>query len=216
MHDVNKISEIREDYREDGLLESDLFPDPLKQFEAWMQEALDAKVHQPNAMTLATATAAGVPSSRIVLLKEVDHEGFVFFTNYESQKSREMLENPRASLNFIWLPLARQIRVDGVVSKASSATSDAYFRTRPRGSQIGAWASAQSEVVADRKALEESFKEIEKLYEGQDVPRPEHWGGFVLIPRTVEFWQGRPSRLHDRIRYKKTGQGEWLIERLSP
>lgn len=216
MHDVKKISEIREDYREDGLLESDLFPDPIKQFEAWMQEALDANVHQPNAMTLATATSAGIPSTRVVLLKEVDDKGFVFFTNYRSQKGREMGENPNAALNFLWLPLARQIRVEGAVKKTSARTSDAYFRERPRGSQIGAWASAQSEVVADRKALEHAFEDVQQQFEGREVARPEHWGGYVLMPETVEFWQGRPSRLHDRIRYKKSGNEKWIIERLSP
>ena len=216
MHNVKNISEIREDYREDGLLEADVLRNPLKQFEQWMQEAIEAGIHQPNAMTVATATAEGAPSARILLLKEVTEEGFVFYTNYQSAKGKVMEKNPRVALVFLWLPLARQIRVEGVVKKTSASDSDAYFGTRPRGSQIGAWASTQSEVVASREILEDQFARIEQTYEGDDVPRPDHWGGYVLVPELVEFWQGRPSRLHDRIRYRKDEEDKWLIERLSP
>ena len=213
---ANKISEIREDYREDGLLESEIDPNPIKQFEIWMQEALDAKIHQPNAMTLTTVSSSGAPSARIVLMKEVKEVGFVFFTNYRSKKSRDMAENPQAALTLLWLPQSRQIRIEGIVRKTSDEVSDAYFKTRPRGSQIGAWASAQSEVVGSRADLEQKFEIIEKQYEGVDVPRPAHWGGYVLEPGMVEFWQGRPSRLHDRIKYRKEESGEWVIERLAP
>ena len=216
MQDVNKISEIREDYRQDGLVESDVHVNPLKQFELWMQEAIHAKIHQPNAMTLATSSTSGVPGARILLLKEVNDDGFVFFTNYRSRKGIELDKNPQAAMVFLWLPLARQIRVEGNVKRTSPEVSDAYFQTRPRGSQIGAWASAQSEVVESREVLEKNFATLEKKYKGQDVPRPEHWGGYVLEPEHIEFWQGRPSRLHDRIVYEKDGVEKWTINRLSP
>ena len=216
MQDVKKISEIREDYREDGLLETDLDINPLVQFDRWMEEALTAEIHQPNAMTLTTSTSAGVPSSRIVLLKDVTEEGFVFFTNYNSHKGRELEENPRAALLFLWLAQARQVRVGGSVKRTSDAVSDAYFKTRPRGSQIGAWASAQSEVVASREELVKNAETFKLRFEGQDVPRPPYWGGYVLVPEYVEFWQGRPSRLHDRIKYERVGGQEWDVKRLSP
>ena len=191
-------------------------PDPLKQFEAWYHDALACDLVEPTAMTLATATGDGRPSARTVLLKSFDARGFVFFTNYESRKARELAENPRATLLFWWDKLQRQVRIEGAVERASAGESDEYFASRPRGAQIGARASAQSEIIADRAALERQVKQLNAEFEGRDVPRAAHWGGYRLRAEVIEFWQGRADRLHDRLRYSREAGGAWRIERLAP
>ena len=198
------------------LLESDVDPHPMHQFKRWWDDAQSRGYPDSDAVTLATATRDGIPSARMVLLKDHDDRGLVFFTNYESQKARELTDNPRACIVLFWAQQHRQIRVIGTVAKASRDESEAYFRTRPRGSQIGAWASQQSKVLESRATLEAQVAHLEKTYEGQDVPIPPHWGGFRLTPTSVEFWQGRDSRLHDRLRYTRRADGSWRIERLSP
>ncbi len=198
-----------------SLDQSDLDPDPIRQFERWYQPVLASDLAEPSAMSLATATREGRPSARTVLLKGFDQAGFVFFTNYESRKAQELSDNPRAALLFNWIHLRRQVSVAGPVTRVSAQESDAYFKTRPRGSQLGAWASKQSEVIESREVLEQRLAELEKKYAGRDVPRPPYWGGYRLTPDTVEFWQNRANRLHDRFRYRREG-GRWVIERLSP
>jgi pyridoxamine 5'-phosphate oxidase len=198
------------------LHESDLDPNPIHQFQDWFAEAVAAGIGAPEAMTVATATREGVPSARMVLLKSVDERGFVFFTNYDSQKGRELAENPRTALVFHWPQLTRQVRVAGTVSDVSAEESEAYFHSRPRGSQIGAVASWQSTVIADRAFLEARVKHVEETYAGVEIPRPAYWGGFRVFPQSIEFWQGRPSRLHDRLRYYRQPDDTWLVERLSP
>jgi pyridoxamine 5'-phosphate oxidase len=210
------IAHLRREYRHRALLEKDAASNPLILFQRWFKEALKSKVLDANALALATVSRLGVPSNRIVLLKGLDNQGFVFFTNYQSQKGREISQKAVASLLFFWPQLIRQVRVDGKVQKISAKASDAYFKTRPRGSQLGAWASEQSEVVPSRHFLEKCMKELEAKYKGQPIPRPAHWGGFRVIPQSIEFWQGRPNRLHDRLRYVRQGQGAWRRERLSP
>ena len=210
------LAEHRKDYSLAGLLEKDLARDPFRQFEKWFQEAEGAKVIEPNAMTVATATKDGRPSARTALLKGVDGRGFVFFTNYESRKGRELATNPHATLVFPWLALERQVIVEGTVTKASREESEAYFHSRPHASQLGAWVSQQSSIVANRAVLEDGYKAVERKYAGQTVPIPPHWGGFRLSPERVEFWQGRRSRLHDRLRYVREKDGSWSVERLSP
>ncbi|MDQ3865245.1 MAG: pyridoxamine 5'-phosphate oxidase [Actinomycetota bacterium] len=197
------------------LLEADVRADPLRQFEVWFADAGAAGVRLPEAMVLATATAQGLPSARMVLLKGVDGGGFVFFTNYESRKGRELGENPFAALVFYWDALGRQVRVEGNVERIADTESDSYFRTRPLASRIGAWASPQSETIESREALERLVAEVEARFPGGEVPRPPLWGGFRLVPDALEFWQHRESRLHDRIRYERRG-AEWVIERLAP
>jgi pyridoxamine 5'-phosphate oxidase len=206
---------MRQDYSEIGLLESDCDSNPFKQFGIWLDQAIQANVAEPNAMTLATATRDGRPSARIVLLKGIDSRGFVFFTNYESRKGRELDVNPFAALTFLWTELARQIRIEGQVEFVTAAESDEYHRTRPRGSQLGAWCSSQSEVIGGREVLEARLRELEEKFRDRDVPRPPYWGGYRLTPVMIEFWQGRPNRLHDRIRYRWTA-GKWIMERLAP
>jgi pyridoxamine 5'-phosphate oxidase len=198
------------------LHESEVEADPIVQFQKWFEQAVAAQAAYPEAMTLATATAEGKPSARIVLLKGVDERGFSFFTNYESRKGRELTQNPYASLAFWWSELERQVRIEGRVEKISAQESDEYFRTRPRGSQIGAWASAQSEVLPSREILEENVRVFEEKFGEGEIPRPQHWGGFRVIPHEVEFWQGRLNRLHDRMRYRMQTNGKWVVERLSP
>ncbi len=208
-------ADLRRDYSLAGLGEKDLARDPFRQFEKWFGEAEAAKLPEPNAMILATAGTGGQPSARVMLLKGVDGRGFLFFTNYESRKGRELASNPKVSLLFSWIPLERQVIVEGTAARISREESEAYFHSRPRPSQLGAWASPQSGIVAGRAILEDSFKAVEKKYAGQEVPLPPHWGGFRVAPESVEFWQGRRSRLHDRLRYRRAKEG-WTIERLAP
>jgi pyridoxamine 5'-phosphate oxidase len=210
------LSDLRREYTLAGLKESDLDSNPFKQFDKWFQQALAAGLPEPNAMTLATATLAGKPSARIVLLKGFDERGFVFFTNYESQKGRELLANPQAALVCYWIELERQVRISGRVSRVSAEESEEYFQSRPLGSQLGAWASQQSEVVGGRKTLEERLEQLTREYQTKPVPLPPYWGGYRVAPETIEFWQGRPNRLHDRLRYTLQANSHWLIERLSP
>ena len=190
--------------------------DPLKLFQRWLDEAMASGIHLPEAMTLATSTAEGKPSARLVLLKQADETGFVFYTNYNSMKARELDANPQAALVFYWPHLERQVRVEGNVKRTSAGESDAYFQTRQRESQIGALASPQSEVIASREALQQKVDELEKLYDGREVERPAHWGGYRLQPERIEFWKGRPGRLHDRILYERQSDGFWSIKRLAP
>ena len=207
------LADLRKDYTLAGLAEKDLARDPFRQFEKWFQEAEASKLVEPNAMVLATATRDGRPS---VLLKSVDGRGFVFYTNYESRKGRELDGNPQASLVFPWFPFERQVVVEGGVTKVTREEAEAYFHSRPLPSQLGAWASAQSSIIPGRKGLEDAMKELEKKYAGQTVPLPPQWGGYRLAPETVEFWQGRRNRLHDRLRYRRAADGSWSVERLSP
>jgi pyridoxamine 5'-phosphate oxidase len=203
------------EYKLRTLSEKDVHPDPFKQFDKWWQEAIHSNLEEVNAMTLATSSADGMPDARIVLLKGFDENGFTFFTNYNSEKGHQLLENPRACLVFFWAALERQVRISGLVTRASSRVSDDYFNSRPEGSRIGAWASPQSQVIESREWLEESEKKLSIERRG-DLHRPPHWGGYVLKPARIEFWQGRPSRLHDRILYTLQANGQWKIERLAP
>jgi pyridoxamine 5'-phosphate oxidase len=209
------LAELRKEYTLAGLAEKDLARDPFRQFEKWFQEAEAAKLIEPNAMTLCTATPDGKPSGRTVLLKAIDGRGFVFFSNYSSRKGRELDANPNATLVFPWLALERQVIAEGVVTKVPREESEAYFHSRPRASQLGAWVSQQSAIIAGRSVIEESMKVLEEKYAGREVPLPPNWGGWRLVPETVEFWQGRRSRLHDRLRYRRGPDG-WTVERLAP
>jgi len=193
-----------------------LDPDPFKQFTRWFSDAEQAELPLHNAMTLATASRAGKPSARMVLLKEVDARGFVFYTNYQGRKARELKENPFASLVFYWQPLSRQVRVEGAVERVAADESDRYFASRPRGHQLEAHASSQSQVIKDRGFLEEQFKTFTQMFAGQEIPRPAHWGGYRLLPETLEFWQEGEHRLHDRLRYRRVEDDQWVIERLAP
>ena len=210
------LSKLRTEYRAATLNRPDLHESPFEQFKMWLNAAITAQLTEPHAMTLATATAAGLPSARTVLLRGFDEEGFVFYTNYESQKGRELAENPQAALVFFWAELERQIRIVGAVEKISAPESERYFQSRPRGSRLGAWASQQSQVISSRTVLENRLEALEVEYKDRDIPCPSFWGGFRLCAESIEFWQGRPSRLHDRFRYTKQPDRSWLIERLSP
>jgi pyridoxamine 5'-phosphate oxidase len=210
------IADIRKDYQMQSLLETDVAPDPFDQFANWWDDAMKSELDEINAMTLATASATGMPAARIVLLKSFSADGFIFFTNYNSQKGKELLENPFASLVFFWKELERQVRISGKVEQVSAAESDAYFHSRPEGSRIGAWASPQSSVIESREVIETNIAMIEQQFTEGEISRPPHWGGYVVIPSVIEFWQGRPNRLHDRIQYSKMAAGSWKIERLAP
>jgi pyridoxamine 5'-phosphate oxidase len=210
------IAALRRDYVAHGLRRSDLDPDPVKQFAIWFGQAAAAEIPDVNAMSLATVSADGKPSVRIVLLKGLSERGFSFFTNYASAKAQEIEQNANVSLAFWWVALERQIRISGRAVKTSREESEEYFRSRPRGSQLGAWASRQSEAIDNRQVLEARLAEIEERYAGQEVPLPPHWGGYCVQPETLEFWQGRTNRLHDRFRYTRQESGSWIVERLAP
>ncbi|HZF99971.1 MAG TPA: pyridoxamine 5'-phosphate oxidase [Chitinophagales bacterium] len=213
--DNHTLQQLRRNYASQSLDERNVLPDPLQQFNRWFDEAMAAEIPEPNAMTLATAMVDYKPSARVVLLKGITRGGFVFFTNYMSRKGKELTWNPYASLLFFWPQLERQVRVEGRVEKISREESDAYFKTRPRGSQLGAWVSRQSSVIENRAALENALMETTQRFENKDVELPEYWGGYVVLPQRVEFWQGRPDRLHDRLQYTFEDR-QWLIERLAP
>ena len=208
-------STLRREYTRAGLNEADVDPDPVAQFHEWFENVIDANLHEPNAMILATAAEDGKPSARTILLKGYDERGFVFYTNYEGRKARELEANPHCALLFYWGELERQVRIEGRTSRISDEESDAYFASRPRGSRLGAWASQQSRPVGDRSVLEERVEALEAEYEAREVPRPPFWGGYRVEPEVIEFWQGRENRLHDRLVYTRTGDG-WQIQRLQP
>jgi pyridoxamine 5'-phosphate oxidase len=209
------LQRLRKEYTRAGLTESDAHPNPTEQFRRWFEEALAANLYEPNAMTLATSTPDGRPSARVVLLKGFDERGFVFYTNYEGRKARELDENPRCALVFYWGDLERQVRVEGRAGYVPKEESDAYYGSRPRGSRLGAWASVQSHPIRDREALEGRLRELEAEYEGREIPRPPFWGGYRVEPEEVEFWQGRENRLHDRLLYRRSHEG-WDVVRLQP
>jgi len=213
---LDHVTRLRKEYTRSGLKESDVASDPIEQFRSWFDEVLAADLHEPNAMTLATATQEGRPSARVVLLKGFDERGFVFYTSYVGRKSEELETNPNCALVFYWGELERQVRVEGRASRVSEEESDEYFGSRPRGSRLGAWASEQSRPVEGRGALEERLRGLEAEYEGREVPRPPFWGGYQVEPEVIEFWQGRENRLHDRLVYRRSDNGEWGRERLQP
>ena len=213
---ASSIADIRKDYRLRSLSENEVDANPFRQFDTWWQEAINSDIEEVNAMTLATASADGIPSARIVLLKSYDTSGFIFFSNYNSYKGRHMDENPRACLVFFWKELERQVRITGLVEKVSAAESDEYYNSRPEGSRIGAWASPQSTVISSRDWLETQQNQYAKEFLSKPIVRPPHWGGYRVKPISIEFWQGRPDRMHDRLQYSLEEGGEWVIERLAP
>lgn len=210
------IAELRQEYGNRALEAERLADDPIEQFSEWFNEALQADVPEPNAMTLATVTTTGQPTTRVVLMKGFDAAGFVFYSNYDSAKASDLAANPRAALNFFWVAIHRQVKILGTTSKVSAAESDEYFASRPRGSQLGAWASTQSAPIAERRILEARLAELEAHFAEQTVPRPAHWGGYRVEPQCIEFWQGRANRLHDRFEYRRTPEGVWRVQRLAP
>jgi pyridoxamine 5'-phosphate oxidase len=216
MEPAHSIRDIRKDYMRESLSEKDVQPNAIHQFSAWWNEAVKSKIDEVNAMTLATSSCDGLPSARIVLLKEFDEKGFVFYTNYNSFKGQQLLENPRACLVFFWKELERQVRITGLVVNTSQAESNDYFNTRPEGSRIGALASPQSQVIPSREWLENTVEKLSEQVTSTTIHRPTHWGGYRLMPTIIEFWQGRPNRLHDRIQYTLQDDGGWKIERLAP
>lgn len=212
----SEIAGLRKSYSQKSLSEGDIDKDPLKQFDKWWQEAVTSTIDEVNAMTLATASADGVPSARVVLLKGFSQDGFIFFTNYDSYKGKQLMENPKACLVLYWKELERQVRITGMVQKISDQENDEYFRSRPLGSQLGASVSPQSNVIENREWLETRYRDLEKNVKNGEVQRPENWGGYIVKPVIIEFWQGRPSRLHDRIEYSLQENGEWQAVRLAP
>ena len=213
---ISELSGLRHDYDAHGLRRADLHSDPIEQFRAWFAAALAADIRDVNAMSLATATPEGKPAVRIVLLKGIDRRGFSFFTNYDSAKGCDLEANPRAALVFYWVKLERQIRISGPVERTSREDSAAYFHSRPPGSRLGAWASRQSEVIDSRKILDARLAQMTERFEDGEIPLPPHWGGYRVMPEQMEFWQGRPNRLHDRFRYSRGADGAWQIDRLAP
>ena len=212
------LADLRREYARAKLSRDHVSADPIEQFRDWFDDAQDAELEEPNAMTLSTARPDGTPSARIVLLKGLDERGFHFYTNYESRKGTDLGQNPHAALTFLWKPLERQVRVEGAVERLPDEESTEYFHSRPRGAQLGAWASPQSRVVESRDDLEENLEAVQDEYADQDeIPRPAHWGGYVVRPTEIEFWQGRPNRLHDRLRYRRDDvESDWTLERLAP
>ena len=213
---MKKIADIRKEYMLKSFTEAEARPDAIEQFTAWWQDALNSDIDEVNASTLATATSSGKPAARVVLLKGYDSSGFVFFTNYESNKGKTLAENPQACMVFFWKELERQVKIEGIAEQISDAENDEYFFSRPEGSQVGAWASPQSRVIAGREVIEENVKQLQQKFKSAPVTRPPHWGGYRIKPQLIEFWQGRPSRLHDRLQYTLQENGSWLIERLAP
>ena len=215
---MSDLADLRQEYARAELSRDHVTDDPIEQFRDWFDDVQDSEVEEPNAMTLATAAADGTPSARIVLLKGLDERGFHFYTNYESRKGTDLSQNPHAALVFWWTPLERQVRIEGRVEQLPDEESTAYFHRRPRGAQLGAWASPQSHAVESREALEQNLEEVAAEYEDRDeIPRPAHWGGYVVRPTEIEFWQGRPNRLHDRLRYRRAeAEDDWTLERLAP
>jgi pyridoxamine 5'-phosphate oxidase len=216
MNEKQRIFNMRKVYQLQSLLEKDLNENPIVQFENWWQQAVESKIEEPNAMALATCDASGKPSARIVLLKEIKDNGFVFFTNYQSRKGKEIEENPFVSLLFFWKELERQVRIEGKIKKIPSAESDEYFNSRPSESRIGAWSSPQSNVINSRDTLQKNVEKYTSQFGTKNIPRPEFWGGYIVEPQRIEFWQGRPGRLHDRLQYSLTKNNEWTIKRLAP